>query len=394
MGGKALGFESIRLQKEDFLRTEKEIVTVLLEIFDTVLPTVYYKSKESFGDLDLIVPRPVPDDILDWLKKRFSSKVVVYNGESLKNAMSISFDYQEFQTDLIFVHPDNLDIAHFYYSYNDLNNYVGRIAAQYGMKFGFNGLFYETPEDDFLISKDREKIYTFLGFDYKRYETGFETLDEIFQYIIFSKYFNTEIYQLENLNHINRTRNLKRPNYIKFLDYLTENNLKGGYEKYPSKEDAIKEIAAFFPEANLEWQLLQQSNRFLRREKLKDILNSNLVKDFLQLSNWEIVRQVLDQIYAIPDVDKILVGLSEFQIKDLITAAYEKSKEYSHFEIDEKVVFRTNDHRFINAIVLRTNKTDNTVDLQTDDFLFYTIRKTKVKRVEKWFDFKNQKVFI
>lgn len=387
MGGKALGFDTVRLLKSDFLSIQDEVVTILKQRFDTVLPTVWYNTKESFGDLDLIVGRPVPEDILQWLTITFNSKKVVYNGESLDNAVAISFDYKDFQIDLIFVHPDNLQIAHFYYSYNDLNNYVGRVAAQFGMKFGFNGLYYETAEEDILISKDAAKIYTFLGFNYEMYKEGFETLEDTFSYVIFSKYFNSNIYQYENLNNINRSRNAKRPNYQKFLDFLVANNINGGYT-YPDRETAIQMIDAFF-NVNLAWKLNMQQVLKLRQEKIKETFNSKIIKDFIQIEDWTLVRRIVDQIYTIENVDAYLASLKEDEIKELIFAALEKQKEEQSFKENDVVIFRSNDNKHIKAIVL--TELSEYVKLQTEDLYIYRIKKDRVRFAENWYDFKKVK---
>lgn len=386
MGGKALGIETVRLQKNDFLKLETEVLNILKERFNNIYTTVWYKSKETFGDLDVIVTRPVDDDILLWLADKFKSKKVVYNGESLNNAMSVSFEYQNFQIDLIFVHPDSLQIAHFYYSYNDLNNYVGRVAAQFGMKFGFNGLFYETIEEDILISRNAEEIYSFLGFNYQTYLKGFDTLEETFQFVIFSKYFNSDIYQYENLNHINKTRNQKRPNYQKFLDFLIKHNITGGY-KYPDKKTAITMINEYFPKSDLIWKLQQAENKKIRAEKIKTILNSEIVKSVLNLNDWNEVRKVIDQIFIIQNIDMILVGLKENEIVKLIKAAYLKSREKQEFILNENVVFRSNDNHFINSKYVATD--GNFLKLQTNDLLYYRIKKDRVRRQENWYDFKS-----
>lgn len=387
MGGKALGYESKRLLKDEFLKVEKIAIEKLSKRFDRVLSTVYYKNKESFGDLDLIVPKPVPLDIANWLFQNFNTTKVVSNGDSLENSVSISFDHDGFQIDLIFVHPNNLDIAHFYYSYNDLNNYVSRVATQFGMKFGFNGLFYETSDQDILISKDRKKIYTFLGFSYQRYVDGFNTLEETFDYIILSKYFCNKIYQWDELNNINRARNKKRPNYQKFLNYLIDNKINSVCQ-YPYTKDAIDTINSYFPEAKLIWNLNLLKNNKLRHDKVKEIINTPIIKELLNC-DWTKARTTMDQIYAIPNVEDYLVGLSKNEIEKLIKAASIKDSD-EDFEIGTRVVFRTNDNTYYNATVIDNGS--NFCKLEMEDMMVYKINKDRIKKIENWFNFKTELV--
>lgn len=389
MGGKALGIETVRLNQKEFVLFEKEVVNILKNKFEHVYPTVYYKTKESFGDLDIIVPRPVPSDIKEWLSKNFNSKKIVHNGESLQNAVTVSFEYKNFQVDLIFNHPENLEIARFYYSQNDLQNYVGRIASEYQLKFGFNGLHYKGR---IFISRDCRKIYEFLGFSYNLYLKGFETLNDIFDFIITSKNFSNYIYFYENLDHVNKSRNKKRPNYQKFLDYLTDNNINATV-KYPTEQEAINLIDAYFPEANLKWKLSEEFNLNIMQEKVRTMLNAQIVNDFLNLNNeWNIIKKVVDQIYAIPDAIRKLSGLKQEEMNIVIKAAYSKVTERPEIDwVGKTVMYRTQDHGYLTAIALEDR--DDHVHVKNEDFFVYNIKKDRLILPEDWFDFKNMKLF-
>lgn len=65
-----------------------------------------------------------------------------------------------------------------YLSYNDLGNFIGRIAHGLGLKYGQEGLWYEHMFKNMnvgavMISQNYPKIYEFLGLDFKRWEEGF-----------------------------------------------------------------------------------------------------------------------------------------------------------------------------------------------------------------------------
>jgi hypothetical protein len=122
-----------------------------------------------------------------------------------------------------------------YFAYNDLGNLIGRVAHKMGFSHGHRGLLYPMRDGTHQfrvldMSQDVDVILPFLGFQAERFHRGFDTLDEIFQYVVTSPYFNRDIYLLENRNHQSRVRDRKRPTYNKFLNWI-EN--QSGLPAYP-----------------------------------------------------------------------------------------------------------------------------------------------------------------
>lgn len=106
-----------------------------------------------------------------------------------------------------------------YYTYNDLGNLIGRVAHKMGMKFGHLGLLYPLRDGDHLIAelvvtRDTRQALEFMGYDFDRWNQGFDQLTDIFEFAASTPYFNPEAFTLENLNHRNRTRNRKRNTFI------------------------------------------------------------------------------------------------------------------------------------------------------------------------------------
>ena len=99
------------------------------------------------------------------------------------------------------------------------------MKIQYALKYGQEGLFMNLYNKrgklgSIMVSKDYPKIFKFLGLSYEKYEQGFNTLEEIFEYIAESPYFNWKRYQFSELNKINRDRNKKRASYTAFLEWI------------------------------------------------------------------------------------------------------------------------------------------------------------------------------
>lgn len=289
MGGNAL--KSIILRRVD--RSEMntllpEIQGKLLTYFSKVEPLKFYHNKPDFGDLDLMVPaEEMGMDLNSFLKSLGAQEIY-------KNDHTISFDYQLFQVDLIGTPLHNWETTRFYFSYNDLFNLVGRLAHKFGLKLGHEGLHYPVREESgnlvkrIEISKDPEKILQFLGLDYGRYQQGFDEVTDIFQYVISSPYFNYKIFDYDQLNHTNRTRNRKRKNYAGFLEYLELNRVEGEYQFSKDKDVYLEMIDQFFPTSNFLKELNQIRQEFQRRRELSIKFNGELVMELTGLRGKEL----------------------------------------------------------------------------------------------------------
>ena len=242
-----------------------------------------YRNKESFGDMDILMNK----GFFDLLKYNFEQKLkneFEYQEIYMNNDVW-SFDYKEFQIDLIFVELKDFNTSIHYYSYNDLGNLMGRIANKFGTRYGHRGLEYKLKSEygknclfeNVLLSKDIKKVFEFLGFDYQKFKDGFDTLTEIFDFVISSKYFNKSIFLYENLNHQNRTRNKKRNSYIEFLAYISN---KETFEYEFKEEDEYFFYANnFFPEANLINLKYQNIEKIKKHQEFKIKFNGNLIKE-------------------------------------------------------------------------------------------------------------------
>lgn len=293
MGGNALkNCLTVRLDRSQYIDLEKDVLNKLKQKFSNVRTLPYYFEKESFGDMDLIVEKPKPSnkELEEFLFTNFNTKEVYFNSDV------VSFEYNQFQIDLIFTSKDNIETSIFYFSYNDLNNICGKVYKQFDLKFGHKGLYfplrgiYGTEVSEILISKDCRKIYQFGGFDYDRYLLGFNNLEKIFEFCCSSKYFNYEKFQLENIGHQDRTRNRKRKTYMQFLTWLETSNYKNlRYQFSEDKTVYYKMIDEFFPEANFLKQLNDFKTQQEEYRKMKEKLNGDIIMKLIpQLKGKEL----------------------------------------------------------------------------------------------------------
>jgi len=248
MGGNALSVPVRRYSAVEYSKLLFQINKILnsLDIKNAI--PLSYSDKETYGDLDVLIHA-------DSLKKRNIRELIemtFHPHQIHHNEHIYSFDYKEFQIDFIIMNPENWTTAYHYYSYNDLGNLIGRISYQMGFRYGHYGLklVYRHPDGgrkfEQIISKDIYKILDFLGFDVEKYKQGFVNLTDIFDYVIKSKYYNPHIFDYEVLNHQNRTRNKKRVNYTKFLDYIKEHPINILSYVYGDKDMYVKWAEEYF----------------------------------------------------------------------------------------------------------------------------------------------------
>jgi len=167
---------------------------------------------------------------------------------------------------------------------------MGKTYHKFNLSYGWEGLFYKyrnfrgTNSKNILLTNDVKRIFDFGGYDYNRYLLGFDTLEEIFKFTIDSKYFDTEMFQMESLNSIDKKRNRKRGSYHLFLEYLKDNNINVSYPFEEDKDMYIIDIDAAFPEVNL----LEQ----LHDLYIKDELDRALAEKF----NGDVVMQWIPEL--------------------------------------------------------------------------------------------------
>ncbi len=178
--------------------------------------------------------------------------------------------------------------------------------------------------EDIVISKDSKKIFEFLGYDYERYLKGFDTLEEIYEFVITSRYFNYEGFLMDNLNHIDRKRNKKRVTYQGFLEYLNTKDLESlpKYEFNKDKNYYIHLVDTYFPEANFIEKLQDLARKDVFNKTVAEKFNGNLVMEWTGLKDKELGN-------CICEFKKYIGSLSgELDFKNWVSQVGDIKKEF------------------------------------------------------------------
>ena len=297
MGGNALkGVTTRRYQRDEYLALEQEVLDTLRRDFPgrRIEAIKAYRQKESFGDMDVLLES-------DNLQVNLSKYVVDTFGakEVAKNSSVTSFEFKEFQIDLICTTRKNFSTSASYFAWNDLGNLMGRVSHKLGFKYGHEGLSLIFRDGDYQyaeinVSQDPRKIFEFLDYDYDRFLAGFDTISEIFEFTTSSKFFNKEIYALENRNHTSRTRDRKRKTYNEFLTWVETAELQNAYPwatmreqgGHEYKKQFVDRAARFFPDFKVEHDKVQAN--FKLWKEAKALFNGGLVREWTGLEDKEL----------------------------------------------------------------------------------------------------------
>lgn len=316
MGGKAIG-NTVRLDTESLnslIERVKEIIKWDIHFVQS------YRNKETHGDLD-IVYRSSDDHIISRLIEELNVSKIVRNGP----VTSIGVELEEgiFQVDLIRVPDESFEFSCNYFDWNDLSNLIGRMAHQCGFKFGHLGMFYCFYDDQNETQKVAEIPVTlnfkdaieFLGFNYNRYRKGFNSLEEMFEFVANSKFFTVEPYPLEHRSNAARVRDRKRPTYNAFLRWIRDNNIQSKMD-WSDRENIRKK---FLKEAEIEFPffsnlLFEQRIKHYRNKMIKSKFNGDLAREWSKLDGKEL-GSIMSKFKEIYDEDWFIISSHE-QIKD------------------------------------------------------------------------------
>lgn len=217
MGGNA--FENTkRMNEMEYIGVKEQLKDIMGVHPVRFIPHV--REKKEHGDLDALVYGPEAfEDVIAYCEKN--------NFPYKKQVNQLSFMLAgQYQVDLIVADWDVIEYSQKYFSYNDLGNILGRMIRSHGYKHGHNGLFYvyrhqdnESYSKDILISTNYYDVLKLLKLDWQKFNEGFDTFQEMFEYVASSPFFDKSKFAFSALNNRNRVRDRKRKTYNMFLEF-------------------------------------------------------------------------------------------------------------------------------------------------------------------------------
>lgn len=314
MGGKAFGFEAKRMDKweyEDTLALNLARIDSSQDFPSMGKGVISYSTKETFGDIDILVPSESFSFDKFWDKHKFRYKDYKRNG----GVISL-LDKQDRQIDIITT-PLNIYWIHYnYLAYNDMGNFIGRIAKSLNLKYGHDGLSmvvrYKGDTTRKIgvipISTDVQYIYDLLDIPYRCYDT----MEQIYSDIMSSKYYHKDSFLLEKQSHHSRVRDRKRKSYHGMLNYIKENDKLDT----PRRSYSIEETLSMLPIEVTE-KYVNITSDYDKKMYEKTLFNGNIVSDVTGLKGKDLgvfIASIKDKVNIYGNVrEQILELLNEYK---------------------------------------------------------------------------------
>ena len=298
MGGTALGVQADRMDKYIYNELEADVLTLQAKHgYMRTIPT--FRNKRSFGDMDIVYRNDLytVEDIIENFKYINGKYLKLLKSKKNGNVLSVLVNYDpdnqqsknKYQIDFIGYSEDIYDFAYHYHSYGDRGNLIGRIARQFDLKFGHNGLFYiqRDKEDwnvklyDHLITDDFREALFILGFGINP-KLEFNDVEEMYEWICSSKLFNKEAFQFQNRPNKDVSRDKKREMYLGFLDYLEQTPIMS------MNIDKTTFLNCVFNTYNMNDEIESVYKKQEINKEYKKVFNGKIVSDLTGLSGEEL----------------------------------------------------------------------------------------------------------
>lgn len=278
-----------------------------------LVPT--YKTKTDHGDLDFLVGT---DQFLTQadFAKMFHTEFVFQNG----NCFSVLVE--NYQMDFIVVSPSAFSAEKFFRGYSPFGMIFSKMLRQLDVVLKTDGLFYRLKieghrentlhVEDILLTRDPSKILEFASVRNWFVEThqtvSWYNEEDLFYFMQGCKLFRKDTFSLENEDHKTRQRIHKRPDYVRFLEYIKDKPDK--LYSVPTKESNLVRIQQAFPHLIVEMDKIYKGfvvQEYTDRETCSKF-NGNLVSAWTGLEGvhlgdfmYEFKRQHEDFIQYLLD---------------------------------------------------------------------------------------------
>lgn len=280
MGGKALGYEARRITPDELFQINQHVCSTYSDFTPKLIPS--YRSKQDHGDVDFVLVGNY-GGVRDAVMSR-SQPASTYD-----NKPTLSWDHDGVQIDFTVCSTSTMQQAQVdYMAWNDLGNFIGRVARSIDFKYGHEGLKYVVRLSDHTVteldvSHDIGLVLEFLGYNSAVWRMGFDTKEEIFAYASSTPLFNPLYFSLEEQAHQDRVRNAKRAMYRDMLEYIQQHGMKPRPKLTPGERHQHLVRAETFFGVDIQGQIDALRESYALHERRKQKLNGQLVREWTGL---------------------------------------------------------------------------------------------------------------
>jgi len=281
MGGNL--FKLGRLPRNEYLEIEQELRNYLdKKLGEHYRIPRYYADKPDFGDVDIIISAAAithnweefkQDLIHDLSLKQYKSAGAVF-----------STVYRNFQVDYFVRKAEFFESTYHFLSFNDIGNLIGKIFKRFNLKYGELGLNYVFRRADnhyvrdIPVSTDFKQIFRFLQLDYAKWQQGFDSKKEMFDWVVACPYFSVVPYQKMSKTLEKRVK--ERPTIQAFMQYLEDHHIQKTYN-FLDKDAYLPIISAFFPNSNLIKEIEREKQREAYVNVIREKYNGRIIMELI-----------------------------------------------------------------------------------------------------------------
>lgn len=253
-----------------------------LGIHARALPSL--RSKASFGDVDMVCARsqthgglpPEGEDHVRALARRDAQIAQTlgadaYHRGAVRNPalhMLLSGRNGPVQLDLMSIEDDLLEFAARHLSWGDAGAMAAAIAQQMGVKMGMTGIALavriRAATHRLRLDLDYDQALDLIGLDADRHRRGFDTVEEVYEWLAAGRYFNPLLWSAEFMTNKRRHRAMKRDSFAGLQEWIQRERPQSRYDWGETRgarmEEWTERLLDAHPEARTEMNRLIEAS--------------------------------------------------------------------------------------------------------------------------------------
>jgi hypothetical protein len=351
MPGDQLSSSLVKLQSRREVSLAYEAFSAAFKInFPSVLFSLVpgYLEKQTFGEMVVVIagdkmPDGWPEMINDMFdcKETFISKI----GQSLEPAGDISQSSEELlhrtfcfnmgavKVDLVSVRSDELHFAYRYLAFGDMGRLLGKVFRRLGVRYGMKGMKVnpldsngkEMAKHRIRLTLDHAEALEFAGYDVSRFDMGFRSLEDVFEYVASSPFFHPDFFfEHTKKNPRGKDGLVPEKSYQRFLAWCQKNKSSLSYSKKLTSEEARKRVFEHYP-----WALKACEDRVKGlRQRPGSKFNGKLISNVTGIHDGErtqVARFAKKSFASEKDFQAWILSASDAEVENWF------SEEYQHY---------------------------------------------------------------
>lgn len=218
------------------------------------------------------------DDLINAFKSLGS-------GECKITRKMMFFELNSVQIDIMINDEKHMDFATCFYSYNDLSSlFIKKICSTKNLMLTTSGLYFDLKDNEnkfvskILVTDSFNEVLELFDFDVNIFRSGFKSIDDIFDFIVSSKYFNSGKFNKNLFNKVDLLSYSSRPVFKSIVDRLNSN------EVLPARYDNDFLLNSFHMLPQFKKRIIDREIIEKNRLVSKELFNGGIVSKITGLS--------------------------------------------------------------------------------------------------------------